>query len=280
MLILQDGRRHTARALAEELQVSERTVLRDLDTLSGSGVPVYATRGPNGGFQLLDTFQRYVPRHVASSILGDHESGTEVQVGGDRREITVMFVDIRGFTSWAERPDPAEVFDELNVLIGELADAVLASDGTIDKFTGDGLMAFWNAPVDQPDHAERAIRTVPRLMMRVRECNLRREARGATGFEIGVGIATGPAMVGNVGHRDRLAFTAIGDTVNLAARLEQATRDVGIQALLDERAFLTLPHELQRQLMRLESIEVKGRRERVRLYAPVALVRRGRDAAA
>ncbi len=230
--------------------------------------------------RLVDTFQRYVPRHVADSILGQHAAGTPIDVGGERRELTVMFVDIRGFTSWAERTDPAEVFDELNLLLGELADAILASDGTIDKFTGDGLMAFWNAPVDQPDHADRALRAVPRLLMRVREFNLRRETRQGPPFRIGIGIASGPAMVGNVGHRDRLAFTAIGDTINLAARLEAATRDVGVPVLLDERAFLALPHALQRQLQRLESIEVKGRREKVRLYSPVALVQRRDDIAA
>jgi adenylate cyclase len=199
-------------------------------------------------------------------------------VGGDRREISVLFLDIRGFTTWSERTDPAEVFNELNLLIGELADAVLATDGTIDKFTGDGLMAFWNAPTDQPDHAARAVRSIPMLLMRVREFNLRREAQNAPPFQIGIGIATGPAMVGNVGHRDRLAFTAIGDTVNLAARLESATRDVELPALLDEHTFLTLPHPIQRQLTRLDSIEVRGRRERVRVYAPTMLVKL-RDAA-
>jgi adenylate cyclase len=224
--------------------------------------------------QLLVTFQRYVPRHVADAIL--RRDSEEVGVGGVRREVTVLFLDIRGFTAWSERTDPAEVFDELNLLLGELADAVLSTDGTIDKFTGDGLMAFWNAPLDQPDHAERALRTVPRLLMRVREINLRREARSGPPFRVGIGIATGPAMVGNVGHRDRLAFTAIGDTVNLAARLEAATREVGVPVLLDERTFLTIPHALQRQLVRLDSITVKGRSERVRLYAPVALARDAR----
>lgn len=231
--------------------------------------------------QLLDTFQRYVPRHVADAIVrreGAYAASDEPS--GERRELTVMFLDVRGFTSWSERTDPAEVFAELNLLLGELADAVLSTDGTLDKFTGDGLMAFWNAPLNQPDHAERAIRTVPRLLMRVREINLRREARQGPPFEVGIGIATGAAMVGSVGHRDRLSFTAIGDTVNLAARLESSTREVDVPVLLDERTFLALPHGLQRQLMRLDSIEVKGRRERVRLYAPVALARPGRPDAA
>lgn len=236
--------------------------------------------GRRAADRLLDNFQRYVPHHVAQSLAKDgHDGSPGVDVGGDRRELTVLFLDIRGFTSWSERTDPAEVFDELNLLLGELADAIQASEGTIDKFTGDGLMAFWNAPLDQPEHASLAIRSIPRLLMRVREVNLRREARGGVPFEVGIGMASGPAMVGNVGHRNRLAFTAIGDTVNLAARLEAATRDVGVPVLLDERTFLALPHGLQRHLQRLDSIEVKGRRERVRIYTPLALAQR-RDSGA
>jgi class 3 adenylate cyclase len=231
--------------------------------------------------ELLDTFQRFVPQHVADAILETPGANASVEIGAERRELTVMFVDIRGFTSWSERTDAAEVLRELNVLLGDLADAILATDGTIDKFTGDGLMAFWNAPSDQPDHATRAVQAIPKLLMRVREFNIRREVQHEVALEIGIGIATGPAMVGNIGHRDRLAFTAIGDTVNLAARLEKATATQGVGALVDERTFLGLPTQVQRQFMRLDSIEVKGRSERVRLYAPVALVRhRDRDAVA
>lgn len=223
--------------------------------------------------ELLDTFHRYVPRHVADRILETDGPGAPASTGGEQRDISVMFVDIRGFTSWSEKTVPSEVLAELNLLLGDLADSILATDGTVDKFTGDGLMAFWNAPADQPDHASRAVQALPRLLMRVREFNLRREAQRSQPLEIGIGIATGPAMVGNIGHRDRLAYTAIGDTVNLAARLEKATVEHELPALVDERTFMTLPAQLQRQFMRLESIEVKGRSERVRLYAPVALIR-------
>lgn len=228
---------------------------------------------------LLETFHRYVPEHVAREILDADGPRARTGTGGDLRELSVMFVDIRGFTAWSERTAPSEVLAELNELLGDLADSILATDGTIDKFTGDGLMAFWNAPADQPDHALRAVQALPRLLMRVREFNIRREVQRAEPLEVGIGIATGPAMVGNIGHRDRLAYTAIGDTVNLAARLEKATATHGVPALIDERTFLALPPRLQRQLMRLESIEVKGRSQRVRLYTPVALAHRARQAA-
>jgi class 3 adenylate cyclase len=235
-------------------------------------------RGRAATDDLLDTFQRFVPHHVAREILdsdGARGRGAAAQpsTGGEQREVTVMFLDVRGFTSWSERTAPDDVFRELNLLLGDLADSILATDGTLDKFTGDGLMAFWNAPADQPDHATLAVQAIPKVLMRVREFNLRREAQRSTPLEIGLGIATGPAMVGNLGHRDRLSYTAIGDTVNLAARLEKATATADVAALIDERTFLALPRQVQRQLMRLDSLEVKGRDERVRVYAPVALMR-------
>ncbi|MEO6866652.1 MAG: adenylate/guanylate cyclase domain-containing protein, partial [Gaiellales bacterium] len=118
--------------------------------------------------ELLDTFHRYVPRHVAEQILSRDGAPLDVTFDGERREITVMFVDVRGFTTWSERTDANEVFSELNSLLGELADAIITTGGTIDKFTGDGLMAFWNAPASQEDHAVRAVRTLPPLLMRVR----------------------------------------------------------------------------------------------------------------
>lgn len=236
--------------------------------------------GRQATHQLLDTFQRFVPQHVATGILagsGEHA----LELSGEQRDLTVMFVDIRGFTGWAERTPPAEVLAELNLLLGELAEAILATDGTVDKFTGDGLMAFWGAPGEQPDHATRAVQSLPGMLMRMRELNIRREVQRSVPLEIGIGIASGPAVVGNVGHRDRLSYTALGDTVNLAARLEKATRQHGVPALLAESTFLALPLSVQRQLQRLDSIEVKGRRDRVRLFAPAALVRHrdARDAA-
>jgi class 3 adenylate cyclase len=230
-------------------------------------------RGTRITDELLATFHRYVPRHVARRILDQGGDETTSATVGEVRDVTVMFIDIRGYTSWSERTDATVVFGELNQLLGELVDAILATDGTLDKFTGDGLMAFWNAPTDQPDHALRAVKALPKLLMRVREFNVRRELQRAEPLEVGIGIASGAAMVGNIGHRDRLSYTAIGDTVNLSARLEKATRDHDVPALIDESTFLALPTALQRQLQRLDSIEVKGRADRVRLYAPIALLR-------
>lgn len=224
---------------------------------------------------LRDTFSRYMPLPVADRLL---EEGTEIEPGGEQREITVLFCDIREFTAWAEENQPDDVLVELNRMLADLSQAVINTDGTLDKFTGDGFMAFWGAPDDQPDHAARALRSVPQILMRVREFNMRREAEGKPALEVGVGINSGLAMVGNVGHAQRLDYTAVGDTVNLAARLEKATKEVGCPLLVSEATFLALPLGMQRQLARLESISVKGRRDRVRLYTMLTFARLRRKA--
>lgn len=220
---------------------------------------------------LRETFERYVPSHVADDVLERSGSSPGARDAA-RRDLSVLFVDVRGFTTWAEQADAADVLGELTQLLDGVADAITATGGTIDKFTGDGLMAFWNAPLDQPDHARRAVRALPVMLMRLHELNLRREAQRSEPLAIGIGLATGSAMVGEIGHGDRLAYTAIGDVVNLAARLEKATREHDLPCLIDESTFLQLPHEMQRQMTRLGVIDVKGRRERVRIYAPTTLV--------
>lgn len=236
--------------------------------------------------QLRSQVARYLPQTVASGLMAtERQPGAAGDtsaplLGGELREITVMFIDIRSFTSWAETTEPDDVMAELNRLLTDLTEAILATDGTIDKFTGDGLMAFWGAPIVQENHAARALQAVPHMLMRVREMNIRRSVQRSRALEIGIGINTGVAMIGNVGHHERLSYTAVGDTVNLAARLEQATRTHDVPLLVSEDTFLALPLSMQRQLQRLDSIAVKGRRDRVRLYTPTMLARRAQPAAA
>lgn len=219
---------------------------------------------------LKRAFTQFVSGSVADRVLASERGAAAL---AEQRTITVLFADVQGFTSWAEAAEPAEVVSDLNELLADLAAEVLASGGTIDKFTGDGLMAFWGAPDAQPDHAARALRAAPALLMRAREFNVRRQARGKVALEIGIGIHTGPAIVGPVGHPERMDYTAMGDTVNVAARLEAATRVQHCPILLSESTFLKLPADMQRGCARLESIELKGRRERIRLYGPADLAR-------
>jgi class 3 adenylate cyclase len=209
---------------------------------------------------LRDTFGRYVPESIVEQLA---ESGAGVQLGGEQREVSVMFCDIRGFTSWAEAHEPEQVVGELNSLLGALAALVLESGGTLDKFTGDGLMAFWGAPLDQPDHAERACRTAFAMQELLVE---RARDPEATPFRIGIGVTSGAVVVGNVGHEQRLEYTAIGDTVNLAARLEQSTKELEITTAMSHETWELLPDELQRRCPEAATVQVRGRSRPVRVH--------------
>jgi class 3 adenylate cyclase len=213
---------------------------------------------------LRDTFSRYVPEGIVSNNPDVFE---RVELGGEQREISVLFCDIRGFTSWSEQHEATEVIRELNVLLGALSDAVMGEQGTLDKFTGDGLMAFWGAPFEQPDHAERACRAALDMLQRLDHVNLRRTEAGQEPFAIGVGVHSGNAVVGNVGHDKRLDYTAIGDTVNLAARLEAATKELGSVMLVSAATVYCLDVEMRDRAMRIGDITVKGRRQPVEVWA-------------
>lgn len=213
---------------------------------------------------LQRTFSRYVPEPVVRRLI---ESGEDVELGGESRTVTVLFCDIRGFTSWAEQRTPAEVLADLNDLLGELAQCVFGTEGTLDKYTGDGLMAFWGAPVAHADHAERAVATARRMLEAVARHNEGRVVVDEEPVAIGVGIHTGPAIVGNVGHEERHDYTAIGDTVNVAARLEASGKDVGAPIVLS-RATRDLLGEDARSddLKPAGLISVKGRDARLDVF--------------
>jgi adenylate cyclase len=201
-----------------------------------------------------------VPESIVEQLAS---SSATVQLGGEERIVSVMFCDIRGFTSWAETQSPEQVVGELNGLLGGLAALVMESGGTLDKFTGDGLMAFWGAPLEQPDHAERACRTafaMQRLLLeRARDAQV-------TPFRIGIGVTSGTVVVGNVGHEQRLEYTAIGDTVNLAARLEQSTKELEITTAMSHETWELLPPVLQQSCPEAATLQVRGRTQPVRVH--------------
>lgn len=216
------------------------------------------------GERLRDTFSRYVPEGVVDDNI---ETMQRVELGGEQREVSVLFCDIRGFTSWAEKRGATEVITELNVLLTELSASVMDAGGTLDKFTGDGLMAFWGAPVPVEDHADRACRAALDMLLRLDRVNAQRVADGQEAFAIGVGVHSGDAVVGNVGHERRLDYTAIGDTVNTAARLEAATKEIGKLLLVSRPTVDLLAEEMRDRAMRVGDIAVKGRQQPVEAWA-------------
>jgi adenylate cyclase len=185
-------------------------------------------------FALTDAERRHIRRafghYVSPALLAEIERRHEaLKLGGTVREVTVMFADMRDFTPMSERLSPCDLLALLNRLFGALGAEIIARSGTIDKFIGDSVMAFWNAPVDVPDHAEKAC--LAALAMRTRLAALNAEGGSGEPVSIGIGLASGPALVGNLGLETRFDYSALGDTVNLASRVEGATKTVGYDIL-------------------------------------------------
>ncbi|MBN1956046.1 MAG: GAF domain-containing protein [Anaerolineae bacterium] len=162
------------------------------------------------------TFQRYVAPQVVEQLLSNPAS---VRLGGVRREITIFYADIRGFTLFSEKVEPELQIEILNRHLNQAAEAVLAAEGTLDKFLGDGVMALFNAPLAQPDHVLRAVQAALRMQRAISE--MHKHTPPGEQFMFGIGIATGYAVVGNIGSAMLHNYTAVGDCVNLASRIQE-----------------------------------------------------------
>lgn len=165
--------------------------------------------------RMTDLFGRYVPRAVVNELISKRALEA-IAVGGSRRNITVMFADIRGFTRFTEANEPERVLDRLNEFLKVMVDCTFANEGTVDKFIGDAMLVLFNAPTDQPDHVERAVRTAWEIQQSLSELI---PGYDESELRIGIGIHTGEAIVGTVGTAQRMEYTAIGSTVNIASRL-------------------------------------------------------------
>jgi adenylate cyclase len=212
------------------------------------------------------TFSRFVPEDVVEQVLA-HGDG-ELLLGGVRREATLLFSDLRGFTTYSETRPPAEVVDVLNRYLGEMTDAIMDHGGTLVSYMGDGIMAVFGAPLEQPDHADRAI-AAAREMLELRLpafCEWMREAGHGDGFDMGIGLNSGEVMSGQVGSERRTEYTTIGDTTNTAARLEGMSKGTEHQVLIAEstRAART---DRSEELIAVGEMEVRGREEPIRVWS-------------
>jgi adenylate cyclase len=178
--------------------------------------------------QIRQTFERFVAHEIVEQLLQDP---TRVQLGGAVATVTVFFADLEGFTTLGERADPARLIEILNAYLMLLVQHIKANGGTIDKFLGDGVMALYNTPLPQPDHALRAVRTA----LHIRDALPAFHQQLDSHFHMGVnfGIHSGQAIVGNVGTPDLMDFTAVGDTVNLASRLQELSENSQIMVSED-----------------------------------------------
>jgi adenylate cyclase len=181
-----------------------------------------------------------------------------------RRHVTVLFSDIRGFTTISERLQPEQVDEMLREYLTVMTEVVFRHGGTVDKYIGDGIMALYNAPYEDPEHAVNAIRTALEFQERAMSFSARWEARLGGSIRCGVGINSGIAVVGSLGSRQRNEYTAIGDTVNLAARLESVTKDHGVPIIISEYTYKHVKGRFPTK--ELDTVTVKGRSQPVKIY--------------
>jgi adenylate cyclase len=213
-----------------------------------------------------DTFSRFVPAPVVDELLARGEG--DLRLGSERRTVTVLFSDIRGFTTFSEQRPPEEVIEILNHYLDEMSNAILDAGGTLVSYIGDGIMAVFGAPIEQDDHADRALRAAREMLgPRLERFNAWMSERGQPeGFRMGVGLNTGPVMVGQVGGAARVDYTAIGDTVNTAARLEGMTKGTEHQLFVAESTRSSL-RDGEADLVFVEELPVRGREHGIKVWS-------------
>ena len=207
-------------------------------------------------------FSQYLAPAMVEKLAQSSES---LVLGGERKEMTFLFSDIRGFTAISEKyqKDPEGLTDLINQVLTVLSNEILATEGTIDKYMGDCIMAFWNAPTDQPDHRDRALQAAFAMQKALTNLNLDLERSEQDMLSVGIGINSGQCIVGNMGSEDRFDYTVLGDAVNLASRLEGQCSHYGFEMILGEETAKTLQGH---QIVELDMLAVKGKTEPVRIY--------------
>lgn len=212
--------------------------------------------------QIKGAFQHYVPVAVVDQILRNID---ELGLGGEKRELTVLFADIRGFTGIAETLSPEALVQLLNDYLTRMTEQVFRHEGLLDKYIGDAILAVYGAPIHHPDHAKRACRTALDMVRAARAMQIENQSQGLPPFHLGIGINTGPMVVGNMGSKTRFDYTVVGDAVNLGSRIENLNKQYGTHILISEFTY----HQVKDEFSHVREIDittVRGRNEPVRLY--------------
>jgi adenylate cyclase len=206
-------------------------------------------------------FSRYVSKDVYQQLVDNPE---DARLGGNRRHMTVLFSDIRGFTAVSERGQPEAIVTQLNQYFSAMVPIVFANKGTIDKFVGDMIMALYGAPLEDPDHADHAVGTALAMTEELARLNNQWAADGMPPLDIGIGINTGDMVAGNLGSESIMSYTVIGDNVNLGSRLESLTRSFQTRVIVSDATRQALKQTYD--LRPLGEVTVKGKSVPVQVY--------------
>jgi adenylate cyclase len=234
-----------------------------LVTLVAAGLYNYATEGRQKRY-LKSAFKQYLSPAVIEQLIAHPE---RLRLGGERRDLSIFFSDLQGFTSLSEALTPEELTSVLNEYLSAMTDIIQEHGGTIDKYEGDAIIAFWNAPIDQPDHAIRAVRSALDCQEELARMRPALRARVGRDLYMRIGLNTGPAVVGNMGSRTRFDYTMLGDAVNLAARLEGVNKQFRTYTMVSRATLERLEGAFPAR--ELSRIAVVGRKEPVTVYEPM-----------
>jgi adenylate cyclase len=216
---------------------------------------------------VTQAFGHYIAPEMVARLVHDPR---RLSLHGEAREMTFLFCDLRGFTAISEgmQDSPERLTDLVNRIMTPLSDCILAEGGTIDKYMGDCVMAFWNAPIDVPDHPLRAVRAAIAMTAAIEKLNAELVAEGLPRVAVGVGVNTGRCVVGNMGSHRRLNYTVLGDAVNLASRLESASKELGTAIVIGPETARQIRDRLP--LRSLGAIKVKGKQDPIDVYTVAA----------
>ncbi len=206
-------------------------------------------------------FGRYVSRDVYSQLMSNPD---QAELGGRRREMTVLFSDIRGFTTVTERGEPEELVRQLNEYFSRMVEIVFRHKGTVDKFVGDMVMALFSAPLDDPDHANHAVQAAVDMVKELGDLNRAWVAKGMVQLDIGIGVNSGDMIAGNIGSSSIMSYTVIGDNVNLGARLESLNKDYKTRIIISDATRARLSGDFQTRP--LGDVVVKGKSRAVQIF--------------
>ena len=244
----------------------DATIIISLVVMQSVGVFVYGFVSERfARLQVTDMFGQYVPPELVEQMSESPDNA--LSFDGDRREMTVLFADIRNFTSISEGMEPAQLKDMLNRYFTPMTKIIFDNRGTIDKYIGDLVMAFWGAPLDDPDHAKNALMGAMEMLEETQNLKAKFTAMGYPDIEIGIGLNSGEMNVGNMGSEYRRSYTVLGDNVNLGSRIEGLTKFYGAKLLVGENTYYLCQDEFE--FCPVDKVLVKGKEEPVTLYEPL-----------